>query len=193
MLTTIKLRGSLGKEFTSKVNLHVSSVGEAIRALCANFPGFKKYMLEGDKKFHVRSNTVGALSGAEINLSSDVLSEIELIPVIQGSGDVGKIIVAAILIYVSYQLGFDITAAAGANSALSTAVFSMGVQLAISGVMGLLFSPPEPEYTDPGNTASYNFNGAINTVAQGHPVPVGYGRVIVGSAIIGAGIHTRNR
>jgi predicted phage tail protein len=28
----------------------------------------------------------------------------------------------------------------------------------------------------------------VNTTAQGHPVPVGYGRMIVGSAVISAGI-----
>jgi len=36
--------------------------------------------------------------------------------------------------------------------------------------------------------SSYVFNGAVNTTAQGHPVPVGYGRMIVGSAVISAGI-----
>ena len=40
----------------------------------------------------------------------------------------------------------------------------------------------------PENQPSYVFNGAVNTTAQGHPVPVGYGRLIVGSAVISAGI-----
>ena len=40
------------------------------------------------------------------------------------------------------------------------------------------------------NTPSYLFNGAVNTTAQGHPVPIGYGRLIVGSAVISASIVT---
>ena len=40
----------------------------------------------------------------------------------------------------------------------------------------------------PENKPSYSFNGAVNTTAQGHPVPVGYGRLVVGSAVISAGI-----
>ena len=35
---------------------------------------------------------------------------------------------------------------------------------------------------------SYIFNGPVNTMAQGHPVPIGYGEMIVGSAVISAGI-----
>ncbi|HNQ32149.1 MAG TPA: hypothetical protein PKJ93_00055, partial [Methanoculleus sp.] len=31
--------------------------------------------------------------------------------------------------------------------------------------------------------------GPVNTMAQGHPVPVGYGEMIVGSAVISAGIE----
>ena len=34
------------------------------------------------------------------------------------------------------------------------------------------------------------FNGSVNTVGQGHPVPVGYGRLRVGSCVISAGIDT---
>ena len=51
---------------------------------------------------------------------------------------------------------------------------------------------PTPKATEPSerpeNKPSYSFNGAVNTTAQGHPVPVGYGRLIVGSAVISAGI-----
>lgn len=38
------------------------------------------------------------------------------------------------------------------------------------------------------NSASYNFSGAVNTTIQGSAVPVMYGRMFVGSAVIAAGI-----
>lgn len=41
---------------------------------------------------------------------------------------------------------------------------------------------------NPDNGASYNFNGPVNTSAQGNPVPLLYGRMICGSAVISAGI-----
>lgn len=39
------------------------------------------------------------------------------------------------------------------------------------------------------NQPSYVFNGAVNTESQGHPVPLCYGRMRVGSAVISAGIE----
>jgi predicted phage tail protein len=45
----------------------------------------------------------------------------------------------------------------------------------------------------PDNGASYNFNGPVNTQAQGNPVPLLYGRMIVGSAVISAGIYAEDQ
>jgi predicted phage tail protein len=42
----------------------------------------------------------------------------------------------------------------------------------------------------PENKPSFLFDGPVNTIAQGHPVPVGYGEMYVGSAVISAGIVT---
>ena len=39
----------------------------------------------------------------------------------------------------------------------------------------------------------YHFNGVVNTTAQGNPVPLGYGRMIVGSAVVSAGIYAMDR
>lgn len=44
----------------------------------------------------------------------------------------------------------------------------------------------------PDNSASYSFAGPVNTEAQGNPVPVVYGRMIVGSAVISAGIDAED-
>ena len=65
------------------------------------------------------------------------------------------------------------------------------VTVILLGELGRSFAPT-PKATEPSerpeNKPSYSFNGAVNTTAQGHPVPVGYGRLIVGSAVISAGI-----
>ena len=42
-------------------------------------------------------------------------------------------------------------------------------------------------------TALHNFNGPVNTTAQGNPVPVIYGEMIVGSATISAGIYSEDQ
>ncbi|SAI70462.1 Phage-related protein%2C tail component [Bordetella ansorpii] len=45
----------------------------------------------------------------------------------------------------------------------------------------------------PDNGASYNFNGPVNTTAQGNPVPVLYGEMFVGSAVVSAGIYAEDQ
>ena len=40
----------------------------------------------------------------------------------------------------------------------------------------------------PENKPSYLFNGAVNTTEQGQPIPLLYGELIVGSAVVSAGL-----
>ena len=68
--------------------------------------------------------------------------------------------------------------------------------MVLGGVVQLL--SPQQSYdsassVSPENKPSYNFNGPVNTTAQGHPVPLCYGRMIVGSAVISAGLETRQQ
>ncbi|AHC48245.1 Phage tail assembly protein I [Achromobacter xylosoxidans NBRC 15126 = ATCC 27061] len=74
-------------------------------------------------------------------------------------------------------------------------MFSMGVSLALGGVVQML-SPQQRALSAadrPENGASYNFNGPVNTSAQGNPVPVLYGRMIIGSATVSAGIFSEDQ
>ena len=70
---------------------------------------------------------------------------------------------------------------------------TIGASMILGGVIELL-SPVAKTNSGDGESAtnkpSYNFNGAINTQAQGHPVPLAYGRVMCGSAVISAGMVT---
>jgi len=66
-----------------------------------------------------------------------------------------------------------------------------GASLAIAGVTALSMKPPKfNEDTEidldngAGGARSYLFNGPANTVREGGPVPIGYGRLVVGSQII---------
>jgi predicted phage tail protein len=66
----------------------------------------------------------------------------------------------------------------------------MGAAMVIGGVATVFMDAPyNPGITgDPaGSKPNQFFDGAINTVAQGHPVPIGYGRMRIGSAVISTG------
>jgi len=71
----------------------------------------------------------------------------------------------------------------------------VGIAMVMGGVVQML-SPQQRGLSakdNPDNGASYNFNGAVNTSAQGNPVPVLYGRMIVGSSVISAGIYAEDQ
>ncbi|MNS78223.1 Bacteriophage lambda tail assembly protein I [compost metagenome] len=74
-------------------------------------------------------------------------------------------------------------------------MMSMGIAMAMGGVVQML-SPQQKGLSaadSPENGASYNFNGPVNTSAQGNPVPLLYGRMIVGSSVISAGIFAEDQ
>jgi predicted phage tail protein len=69
---------------------------------------------------------------------------------------------------------------------------SMGASMVLGGIVQLLSPTPKIDSgigsEDALHRPSYNFNGVVNTTAQGHPVALAYGRVICGSAVISAGL-----
>jgi predicted phage tail protein len=201
-MKTVLLLGELGKKFGRKLLLDVKTPGEAVRALCANFPEFEQHLIESGKK------NVGyrILLGKNDIPLDDIhnpagSSTIKFVPVIQGAGGnplTNVLIGAAIIGAAFFTGGASLVAGAGFFGTTVTTTFlggialGIGASLVLSGVSQML--SPTPKSDAPGerpeNQPSYVFNGAVNTTAQGQPVPIGYGRMVVGSAVISAGITT---
>ncbi len=190
-MATIILLGELGRQFGRRHKMVVSSAAEAVRALSANFPTFERELVSSGERGVGYKVLVGR---DELNLERlhepSGQQRITIAPVISGAGGngLGQIILGAALIAVAWwnPMGW-----AAAGSFLSQAtLYSVGTSMILGGVAQMI--APTPKLTDPSerpeNKPSYAFNGAVNTTAQGQPVPVGYGRLIVGSAVISAGI-----
>lgn len=190
----VKLLGELGKKFGRSFNLDIKSPAEAIRALRVNFPDFEKHLLDSDKRGVGYRVIVGKSDKTveELYYPSGK-DEIKIVPVIQGAGGGGgvfNVIAGAVLVAVGYALTFTPLAAA------SPYLINAGIALAIGGVIQMLTPVPnlssDFQNNQPDNKPSYTFNGSVNTTAQGYPVPIGYGRMIVGSAVISAGISVED-
>lgn len=190
-IKTIRLHGELGKRFGREFKLDVQTPAEAVRALRVIVPGFHAYLVEHAKSaFKVfvggsnRSDEVGApCSDREV---------IRIAPTIQGASAVGRIILGVAMI----ALAVINPASLGMSAGFVSGLMGMGISMAVGGVVQLL--SPQQSYDSassesPENKPSYNFNGPVNTTAQGHPVPLCYGRMIVGSAVISAGLETRQQ
>ena len=212
----IILEGILGEKFGYEWNLDIASPVEAIQAITSQRKGFRPYLAEAAKEglgFEILFGDEEDLIGVEEDI--DLIHPVPLgqtitfVPVIMGSDNQSrgmlKMVAAAVLIYVTYGQAAPYVAptaeavAAGTATELTTgqmmanyaftAASNMGWGLMIQGVSMLMM----PDIVDPDageEGGSYLFNGAENTVKQGVPVPVVYGRVATGSATVSASIFT---
>lgn len=190
----IKLYGHLGKKFGKLHKYDVRTPAEAIRALCANFPDFKQHMLQHSSPgYNVISGTEDCVETYE-KLHYPVTNTIKIIPIIAGAGGSwGNIILGAALIAVAWwnPMGWGVIAnsSAGllAGELAISAMTYVGAALILTGVSQLLFSPPKiSTAAEVEQNASAYFNGPQNVSVQGNPVPLIYGRLLVGSQIVSA-------
>lgn len=196
-LRTIRLYGLLGARFGRKFRLAVSNPAEAVRALCVLLPGFQQYLMGAKAKGMEFAVFVGRQ-----NLSKDQLhdppgaDDIRIAPVLVGSkrGGVLQTIVGAVLVVVGYVL------TAYGYGAIGQPMARLGWSLAIGGLTQMLAAQPRglSAKDSPENTPNYSMNGAVNTQAQGNPVPVAYGGhdtkgMFVGSAVISGGIYAEDQ
>ena len=191
-ITRVRLFSKLGKLFGREYDLAVSSPAEAISALCTQIPGFEQHLMEAKDKGVSFAIVVDRKSVPEDKLVAPVAgSDICIIPVISGrkSGWV-NIVVGAVLVVVGalvYVSSWGLAAPVG------TALIGMGASLIAGGIVQLLSPQPKSRtQEDPENTPNTYFSGPVNTQAQGQPVAVLLGELIVGSAVISAGIETKD-
>jgi len=187
-MKTIMLYGNLGAEFGRVHHYDVATPIEALKALSVTIKGFKKSFIDGGsyrilvggKNDLTLDETVNPISNKE---------SIKIIPLVSGAGKskgIFNIILGAALIHFSGGLANGLS-----SSFMTKATFQqVGMSLIMSGVSQLLFPPPKAPVSQerPENMPSFIFNGAVNTTRQGNPVPLCYGRMIVGSQVISAGL-----
>lgn len=178
-MATVLLYGHLAREFGKRHEFDISSPGEAVRALKANYTGFEAAVLNHTGGYHVLvgfEDKVGASIG-------DVMSQrevIRIVPAVAGAG------IATIAFWL-----FANTALGVAASWVVGGLISVALSVALSSIASALFAPDK---ADPSgseraeNKPSYLFNGPVNTTVQGHPVAVGYGRLLIGSQVVSAGL-----
>ncbi len=198
-IRTVRLYGKLGARFGRVHHLAVNSAAEAVRALGVLHQGFNQFLAE--------AKDIGlafTVFYGRRNLGKDQLcdppshNDIRIAPVVQGSksgGGLQTVLGIALIAVASFFSGG--LAAGGATSlygatatAAWTAVGAVGFSLAIGGVAQMITGTQtgidSSEAAD--NRPSYNFAGIKNTVTQGNPVPLCYGEMTAGSAMLSLGI-----
>ncbi|MCL6363745.1 tail assembly protein [Pectobacterium carotovorum subsp. carotovorum] len=190
-LKTIRLYGVLGATFGRVHKLAVESRQEAIKALCVVIPGFEKFLLTSK----ARGLTYAVFDGKR-NLSKDELDfnvskEIRIAPIIIGSKKAGvfQTILGAVMVVAGGAISYF------GGVGIGVPIMQMGASMMLGGVVQML-SPVQGGVSmreSPDNKPSYAFGGPVNSIAQGNPVPILYGRRRIGGAIISAGIYAEDQ
>jgi predicted phage tail protein len=214
MLRKVTLYGDLGEKFGKEWILDVHNPHEAAKAIEANKPGFMQYIM--DREYHVLVGD-SDISDKEL-MDPLGSKDLTFLPVIHGSKKNGfmMLILGALIVFAPYLAALGNTAGMallgpgasfgaqwtlGMNtmfsglglttgSMFSKFAMNMGMSLMFNGAAAMLAPKPKKPITNdgPDNGQSYNFDGPVNTQAQGLPIPVCYGELIVGGALISASV-----
>ncbi|AGP46218.1 hypothetical protein M621_23070 [Serratia plymuthica S13] len=179
------------------IKMCVNTPQEAVKALCAVLPGFESFMQTSKR----RGLTFAIFNGKH-NIKRDELNfngteEIKIVPVVIGSKKAGmfQTILGAVLVAVGAFGAFTPWGQALGGATWGSYAMQAGGAMMLGGVAQML-SPMQGglgRREDPDNKPSYAFGGPVNTVAQGNPIPIGYGKRRVGGAIISAGIYAEDQ
>ena len=190
-IVLVRLYGKLGTLFGREHRLSVSSVREAIRALCIMLPGFERWLdtSEGRGVTYSVFNGSRNVTAEELHLNG-VHEVIRIAPIIIGSKKAGvfQTIFGAVLVAVGFALSFTPAAVA------SPFLYKMGAAMMLGGVVQMLApSGTQGMTTDRDTKKSYSFGAPANQVAAGNGVPILYGLREIGGVIISGGIYTEEQ
>ena len=207
-MKVVKVHGALKERLgqgTFKFN--VETPAQAIKALCANFSGLDKWLIDSDKDGVAYKVLVGRSKITQENIEElaypwSEKEVFQITPVIAGAGrGFGRFVLGAAMVGMAFATGgasLAYNSLALANPAVTGIAFTsiwakaavyIGASLALGGIATML--SPQPKLPkDPRRNESFGFGGVENTVNQGVPVPICYGRLYVGSAAISVGLDT---
>jgi len=211
-MKVVKVYGALRKRLGQcRFEFDVATPAQAIKALCVNFPGLDNWLIDSEQdgvayRVAVSKEKVTEENVAPLLMPFSDREVFSITPVVAGAGrGAGQILLGAALIAVAIAnpaVGFGLGGAAGfgagAVGTAATATFgatlaaaggTLGIGLVLSGIAQAISPQPEPASLDESvQLESFTFSNVVNTSRQGLPVPIAYGRVFVGSAVLSSSL-----
>lgn len=206
------LNGFIGERYGRDWKLKANNAAEVFSCIEANYPSFRKDMVE----YLESGGDISIQSGDRFIDEEDLLYSMPentmiITPVPAGAkGGGAKILLAAVLVasffFIPGGAALFTTAAAGTATggmsvaglaaagglgagmytvgAAGYAVLALGASLALAGISQIM--APKVDQEGPGAN-TYLFNGPENTTAQNNVVPVLFGEMIIGGVVIASG------
>ena len=192
-MITLSLFGYLAEIHGEEVTLDVSTPREAVTALAYQCKKYKKYLLE-HSWYVLLGPAEDGITPAELDVKLGNITHIRLIPAIEGASSSWRknaIIGGALLVVGIVAAPFT----GGASLALTNygawAIFG-GTTLLIGAAVGHAYEKAMKVQDPVDSRPSFIYEGPKNTAAQGGPIPLGYGRMLIGSHVISAGLYAED-
>ena len=195
-MISVKLEGELADLFINTIDLAISSVGEAIRALKANFNGFIEYLEKSASRGVYYKVFVGHQQIEKGELVCPIakkIKSIRIVPVFIGAGGEGtqwwQILTGAALIGAAFLLpaiGFKGITIWGGKVFTPLFFGTVGAGLLLSGILSI-FQPQKKPEKEEKQSSSFN---PIENAGEGVRMRVVYGVMMVGIIPISARIDS---
>ncbi len=215
-MNKVHLIGDIGNKFGHEWSMNVSDYGEIIRLIDCQREGFRKYLIDSEENeigFVIQRANEYINDEVELLLNLDN-EDIIITAIPLGAGSTGnqkggfmgtafgKIILGATLVLIGYYMpsiakyfrwgtlvpstvGPAFTAAAWTTT-VGNIMMTVGSSLMMEGVTQYLTSDPVSANEKDG----YLFDGGSDTIAQGQPVPILYGELLIAGTPISATMTT---
>lgn len=191
--TTVQfvLGGKLAEKYGRVHDLVAKTPVQAFRLMCLNYPDFRQEIIDdslaGAEYQFVVDDERGLIDGQLVMPIAG--KKLYFAPVVEGAGGklggiietvVGVVLLVVATVFQQYEL----------YPALVPMIAGAGISLTLGGITTLLSTVPKNTGGGTGDTlSSFYFNGPANTQQQGAPVPVVYGRVLIGSQAVSASMQ----
>lgn len=165
-MTIVKLHGILGKEYGHTFKLNIGNPKHILQAIDCNRKGFMKRLvdLQSDGQgYEIIINKKRTSEPSEIELHKKP-ETIDLVPVIVGSSGVELLLIEKLFFAIVF----------------ATISYALTPKPEVDAL----------EIQAGANTQSLIFSNRVNVASQGSPVPIGYGRLKVGTQVIQATIKS---
>jgi len=203
-MKVVKVYGALRKRLGQcRFEFDVATPAQAIKALCVNFPGLDKWLIDSEQDGVGYRVSIGREKISDdltpFGLPFSDQEVFSITPVVAGAGrGAGQIaaglgFVALAIVTGGTSLTFGaggFSAVAGSSIGFSVAAGNIGLALVLSGIATAISPQPELNSTldESVQLESFTFSNVVNTERQGMPVPIAYGRLFVGSAVLSSGL-----
>jgi len=174
-MTIVNIHGILAREYGSSFLLNLPNPKDVLEAIDCNRQGFLQRLVELQREglcYDLIINKTRITNGPDMENVSNPAT-IDLVPAISGSG----LAIGAIFTFL------------GSGTFLAT----MANSIIFAAISYALTPKPENEALEISSKASKSsliFSNTANIASQGSPIPIGYGRLRVGSQVIQATIKS---